>query len=166
MADETIEIRYIGKKKLKPDNVNNTDVIWIGHGDIQDYPKKLAGRLLLHPDVWDRPDGGAVPVPQKVGVQKHDEGEEDTAKTPADGNQPPASVPAPPPQTEVNSAINNPVPDSDRVAAIKETLGMLDPESDFNGQGYPKIDVVREASGLEDLKPREVNAIWQELNPS
>lgn len=47
-----VPVKYIGTKDVKTDNVADTGVIWLGHGDVQKVPARAWPRLKLHPEVW------------------------------------------------------------------------------------------------------------------
>lgn len=38
--------------ELKDDCRNYTDIVWIGKGDVQEYPKRLWPKLAEHKDTW------------------------------------------------------------------------------------------------------------------
>lgn len=46
------QIRYIGTKPGKEDNVAGTGVRWAGPGDVQEVPDRAVPYLLQHPAVW------------------------------------------------------------------------------------------------------------------
>lgn len=69
-----MRVMYVGRKAMKTDNVADTGVVWVGHGDIQDVPDDAWPKLENYPDVWvsvppePAPDAGlsdAEPVAQK-----------------------------------------------------------------------------------------------------
>lgn len=48
------QIRYIGLKPVKEDNVAGTGLIWRGHGDVHEVADPVAaGKLLSYSQVWD-----------------------------------------------------------------------------------------------------------------
>jgi hypothetical protein len=53
---ETTNIRYVGLKRFKVDNVAKTGISWAGPGDVQPVPRNAVARLLQHPDVWRMAD--------------------------------------------------------------------------------------------------------------
>lgn len=56
-----IQVRYIGTKEQKGDNVAGTGAVWNGPGDVQSVPDGAWAKLSAHPSVWERVDepGGA-----------------------------------------------------------------------------------------------------------
>ena len=46
-------VRYIGKKDHKEDNVAGTGIVWNGQGDVQAVSDSAFAKLILHPDVWE-----------------------------------------------------------------------------------------------------------------
>lgn len=74
------QIRYVGKKEVKPDNVAGTGLVWAGNGDVQDVESPVAvAKLLRHPDVWELADGEAPPASDPE-TPKTDQDEEDEAE--------------------------------------------------------------------------------------
>lgn len=54
-----MRIRYIGRKAAKVDNIANTGITWLGHGDVQEVADPVAAaKLLAYDTVWalDDPD--------------------------------------------------------------------------------------------------------------
>lgn len=51
-------IKYVGSKPEKTDNVAHTGVIWKGNGDVQEVPDKAVPMLLAHPTIWELDAGG------------------------------------------------------------------------------------------------------------
>lgn len=49
---QTIDIVYVGSKKVKTDNVCGTGTVWFGYGDVQKVERKHAPKFMAHPDVW------------------------------------------------------------------------------------------------------------------
>lgn len=48
-----MHIRYIGQKANKHDNVANTGITWLGHGDVQDVSDPIAAaKLLANDTIW------------------------------------------------------------------------------------------------------------------
>lgn len=58
--NEEIMVRYVGYKARKADNVAGTNVVWLGHGDIQLVPAAAWPKLAKYPDVWALPEESAV----------------------------------------------------------------------------------------------------------
>lgn len=49
-----MQIRYIGLKPVKQDNVANTGLIWNGAGDVHEVADSVAAcKLLSYPLVWE-----------------------------------------------------------------------------------------------------------------
>jgi len=74
-------IRYIGKKDERTDNVAGTGLVWNGQGDVQTVSDAAAAKLLAHPDIWE--DAGDAPVDEKPKAEKP------VADKPADEPTPP-----------------------------------------------------------------------------
>lgn len=55
-----INVRYVGKKSVKSDNVANTGTIWVGFGDVQPVSDAVWGKLSKHPDIWENADKPAA----------------------------------------------------------------------------------------------------------
>lgn len=53
-------VRYIGKKDQKADNVAGTGIVWNGPSDVQQVPDSAFAKLMQHPGVWE--DAGADAV--------------------------------------------------------------------------------------------------------
>lgn len=51
---KTVKVQCIwpAERGAKNDCRGGTNVVWAGHGDVQDYPAHLWPRLAAHPDVW------------------------------------------------------------------------------------------------------------------
>lgn len=51
---KTVKVQCIwpAERGEKNDCRGGTNVVWSGHGDVQDYPAHLWPRLAAHPDVW------------------------------------------------------------------------------------------------------------------
>lgn len=52
-----MDIRYIGNKPIKEDNIAGTGLIWVGRGDVKSVPDALWPKFAAHPNVWERTDG-------------------------------------------------------------------------------------------------------------
>lgn len=62
-----MQIRYIGHKAKKLDNVANTGIAWLGHGDVQEVEDPIAAAKLLACDtIWSlfdpEADGASLPA--------------------------------------------------------------------------------------------------------
>lgn len=84
-----MQVRYLGNKARKEDNVAGSGVVWIGNGDVQEVPAEAWPKLAKHPDVWEL-------VEQKGEVASSFAGLSDavapssSAEAPADDPMPPA----------------------------------------------------------------------------
>lgn len=54
-----INVKYVGKKAVKSDNVANTGTVWIGYGDVHPVSEAVWGKLSKHPDIWQDADKAA-----------------------------------------------------------------------------------------------------------
>jgi hypothetical protein len=48
-----IQVRYIGRKPVRTDNISNSGAVWIGAGDVQPVADEAWAKLRAHPDVWE-----------------------------------------------------------------------------------------------------------------
>lgn len=46
------QVKYIGRKQLRTDNIGGTKTVWFGHGDVQAVPDEAWEKLSQYPDVW------------------------------------------------------------------------------------------------------------------
>lgn len=49
---ERVNVRYVGNRPVRRDNVCGTKLVWQGPGEVLPVSKEVAQRLLRHPDVW------------------------------------------------------------------------------------------------------------------
>ena len=58
----TINVKYIGQKDRKEDNVASSGLVWHGHGDVQQATPGQWAQLSKHPNVWERAED-EIPAP-------------------------------------------------------------------------------------------------------
>ena len=56
-----MQLRYIGNKDVKTDNVANTNTVWLGHSNVQSVPDLTWPKFAKHPNVWERVDENTGP---------------------------------------------------------------------------------------------------------
>lgn len=49
---DLVNVKYVGIKPMKADNVAHSGAVWLGHGDVQAVTPAVWGKLVNHPDVW------------------------------------------------------------------------------------------------------------------
>lgn len=57
-----IQVRYIGLKPTKTDNVAGTDAVWNGPGSVQEVSDAAWEKLKKHPSVWQLADAPYEPT--------------------------------------------------------------------------------------------------------
>lgn len=70
----TINVKYIGQKDRKEDNVASSGLVWHGHGDVQQATPAQWAQLSKHPGVWERAEdqhaagGASLALGHKAGA--------------------------------------------------------------------------------------------------
>lgn len=62
------QVRYIGLKTVKTDNVALTKTVWDGNGDVQEVDEATWAKLSKHPDIWELVKGESKPQPSLADV--------------------------------------------------------------------------------------------------
>lgn len=171
MTADTVRVEYVGNKPTKKDTVTHSDVIWMGPGDVQPVPVKIAEKLLRFPSVWREAGKKSAPkIDNKPAIQEqgsvYDEVEEgDTTPAERLNKSEPVNVDAIPAVKE-DPAKSEPEAIQAEKLSVKDALLKMDranPEH-FGGKGKPIIAKVREISGNPAITVAEVAEAWNTLN--
>lgn len=58
-GEPMVDVELVIDRPMKDDCRNYTKVVWLGRGDVQQYPARLWPKLAVHPDVWRLAGSGA-----------------------------------------------------------------------------------------------------------
>lgn len=53
------QVRYIGLKDMKADNVADSGAVWLGNGDVQSVSDEAWAKLAKHDSIWELVSGKA-----------------------------------------------------------------------------------------------------------
>jgi hypothetical protein len=67
-----IQVRYIGRKPIKTDNVAHSGAVWVGPGDVQPVTPEVWAQLRPFDAVWEQVEGEPVAA---VGLEQAPVGE-------------------------------------------------------------------------------------------
>lgn len=161
MKKEMVEVRYVGKRPMRKDNIADTGTIWFGENDVQEVPANAAILLCAFPTVWQMADKHVIERP--VSPAEEDELEAAVAAEAAAG-----WIPAPEAPdlalSEDEHGFAKPVTGSEvTIEELVVSFSSLDRDNDLTQHNKPKMDVVRAMFEDREVTAVSVKEAWEKF---